>query len=528
MPHNPTRVDNEKRAILADITPNRSKTGNPMHKNPPHCVAAVDLGSNSFHMIVCNLNNGKLQTVDRLKEMVRLADGLDKKNSLDQDAQKRALACLERFGERIRDFPPDSVRAVGTNALRNAKNAQQFLEKAEKALNHSIHIISGVEEARLIYLGVAHSVGSSADLKLVVDIGGGSTEYIIGKEDQPRKKESISMGCVSMSNRFFSQGHLSKNAFNKALLFAEQKLEPFQKKFHRKQWNQAIGSSGTFRSIDKVLQARGWSNNGITMAGLEHLATHIRQCSHISELNLPDLDTQRLPVFPGGVAIAYATFKHLDIEQMSVADGALREGLIRDLLGRIYDHDIRSATVKTLAERYHTDKQHAARIQQTVTYMLNQISSDCGLSDNLDVTQFLSWAGELHEIGHDIAHNQYHKHSAYIVEHGDLAGFTNQDQILLATIVRCHRRKFSRARFRDLPPPWNSIAPLMTIILRLAVVLRRNRQEIALPEFKIIIIGAKIELQFPDDWLLQSPLTHADLSQEADYLKPAGFKLEFS
>jgi exopolyphosphatase / guanosine-5'-triphosphate,3'-diphosphate pyrophosphatase len=499
-----------------------------MPKKTPRYVAAVDLGSNSFHMIVCSLTDGKLQTVDRLREMVRLADGLDKKNILDPDTQKRALACLERFGQRIREFPHDSVRAVGTNTLRNAKNAQQFLEKAEKALNHPIHIISGIEEARLIYQGVAHSVGSTGELRLVVDIGGGSTEYIIGKEDTPKKKESLTMGCVSMSNLFFGQGKLSKNAFNKAILFADQQLEPFQKKFHRKHWDQAIGSSGTLRSIDKVLQAKGWSNNGITMNGLENLVSHIKQCEHVNELNLPDLDAERLPVFPGGVAVAYATFKNLDIEQMSVSDGALREGLIQDLLGRIYDHDIRSATVKTSADRYHTDKQHTTRIKHTITTMLNQLSCDSCLFNNQDVAQFLGWAGELHEIGHDIAHNQYHKHSAYIIEHGDLAGFTTQDQILLATIIRFHRRKFSRASFQDLPAPWNNLAPFMTIILRLAVVLRRNRQEHDLPEFKIAIIKSRIELRFPGNWLFNSPLTHADLIQEADYLKSAGFKLEFS
>lgn len=499
-----------------------------MTKKPPRCVAAVDLGSNSFHMIVCSLNDGKLQTVDRLREMVRLADGLDNKNVLDHDTQKRALACLERFGQRIRDFPHESVRAVGTNTLRKAKNAPQFLEKAEQALGYPIHIISGIEEARLIYQGVAHSVGSTGDLRLVVDIGGGSTEYIIGKEDIPKKKESLSMGCVIMSKRFFAYGKLSKNDFNKAILFVDQQLEPFQKKFHRKHWDQAIGSSGTFRSIDKVLQAKGWSNNGITLSGLELLVAHIRQCTHINELNLPDLDNERLPVFTGGVAIAYATFKNLGIEQMSVADGALREGLIQDLLGRIYDRDIRSATAKTLAERYHTDQQHTDRIKQTVSYILNQLNYESCLFNNPQAAQFLDWAGELHEIGHDIAHNQYHKHSAYIIEHGDLAGFATQDQVLLSTIVRYHKRKFSRSPFNELPAPWNNLAAFMTIVLRLAVVLRRNRQEHDLPEFKIAITKSRIELHFPGDWLLGAPLTHADLIQEADYLKAAGFKLEFS
>jgi exopolyphosphatase / guanosine-5'-triphosphate,3'-diphosphate pyrophosphatase len=499
-----------------------------MYKKPPQYVAAVDLGSNSFHMIVCSLIDGKLQTIDRLKEMVRLAAGLDKRNTLDQDAQKRALACLERFGQRIREFPHESVRAVGTNALRNARNAQQFLDKAEKALNHPIHIISGVEEARLIYMGVAHSVGSTAESRLVVDIGGGSTEYIIGTEDVPRKKESLSMGCVTMSDRYFRNGQLTKNAFNKALLDAEQKLEPFQKKFHRKHWKEAIGSSGTLRSINKVLQAKGWSKNGITMSGLENLVAHIKQCDHINALNLPDLDPERLPVFTGGVVVAYATFKNLEIEQMSIADGALREGLIQDLLGRIYDHDIRSATVNALAERYHTDKQHANRIKETISAMLGQLSNECCLFDNEEVVQFMDWAGELHEIGHDIAHNQYHKHSAYIIQHGDLAGFTTQDQLLLATVIRYHKRKFSNSRFDELTAPWDKLAPFMTIILRLAVVLRRNRQEHDLPVFKIAINKNRIELHFPANWLIASPLTQADLIKEANYFKLAGYKLEFS
>ena len=499
-----------------------------MHKKPPRYVAAVDLGSNSFHMIVCSLIEGKLQIVDRLREMVRLAAGLDKKNILSQDTQKRALACLERFGQRIQDLPPDSVRIVGTSTLRNAKNAYEFLEKAEKALNHPIHIISGVEEARLIYQGVASSVGSTAEIRLVVDIGGGSTEYIIGKNDTSLTKESVSMGCVSMSNRFFEKGQISKNAFNKAILFIEQKLEPIQRTFNHKNWQQAIGSSGTLRAIEKVLQAKNWSNNGITMPGLENLVTHIKQCGHVKELNLPGLDPERLPVFPGGVAIAYATFKNLDIEQMSVSDGALREGLIQDLLGRIYDHDIRSATVKALAKRYHTDKQQTARILETIYGMLEQLVRDCSLSNNPEAELFLEWAAELHEIGRDIAHSQYHKHSAYIIENGDLAGFTRQDQIVLAAMVLTHRRKFVRSRFEDLPAPWHALAPILTIILRLAVLLRRNRQEYDLPGFKIVIRKSKIELRFPKDWLLKSPLTHADLMLEADYLKQAGFKLEFS
>ncbi|MGZ8182545.1 MAG: Ppx/GppA phosphatase family protein, partial [Methylobacter sp.] len=391
-----------------------------------------------------------------------------------------------------------------------------------------IHIISGIEEARLIYQGVAHSLGSNANLRLVMDIGGGSTEYIIGSGDMPRIKESMPMGCVLVSNAFFKDGKLSKHAFTQATLFAQQQLEPIQKQFQRKNWDEAIGASGSLKAIDKVLQAKNWSNNGITREGLEHLVAHINQCSHVDELNLPELDPERLPVFPGGVAIVYATFKSLGIEQMTVSDGALREGLIQDLLGRLYDHDIRSATVQVLADRYHIDKGHAARIKQTISYILDQLGDDfCG-PNNEYVVQFLNWAADLHEIGHDIALGQYHKHSAYIIENGDFAGFSRQDQILLSIIVKSHRRKFSRANFNQLPSPWNVDAPILTVMLRLSVLLHRNRQEHELPDFKISLIKSKIHLEFPDNWLAQAPLTHADLIQEADYLKSAGFKLEFS
>jgi len=496
-------------------------------KKLPEVVAAVDLGSNSFHMIVCSLQDGKLQIQDRIREMVRLASGLDKNASLDSETQARALACLERFGQRVRSFPPGSVRAVGTNTLRIATNAPEFLSQAEQALNHPIDIISGIEEARLIYLGVAYSLGGNGGTRLVMDIGGGSTEYILGTGDSPREKESLHMGCVTISNQFFRGGKLSKSAFAQAVLFAEQQLEPFQREFRRDKWDKAIGASGSLRAIDKVLKAKNWSKNGITLEGLEQLAAHIGQSDHVNDLKLPDLNPDRLPVFPGGVAIVYATFKILGIEQMTVSDGALREGLIQDLMGRIFAHDIRSATVRNWAERFHTDKAHAARIKRTVAYMLPQLSNSTPI-DNETITQYLDWAADLHEIGRDIAHSGYHKHSAYIIENGDLAGFSRQDQILLATLIRTHRRKFVRALFANLPAPWTELAPYLSILLRLAVLLRRSRIDADLPEFRIAIEKSKIRLTFPEHWLHESPLTHADLLQEADYLKQGGFKLDFS
>ncbi|MFK5947186.1 MAG: exopolyphosphatase [Methylococcales bacterium] len=495
----------------------------------PSSVAAIDLGSNSFHMIVCKLEDGKLRTIDRLKEMVRLASGLDDEKNLNTETQQKALACLQRFGQRIDNFPAGSVRIVGTNTLRTARNSQEFIAKAEKALGHPIDIIAGIEEARLIYQGVANSLGSNADSRFVMDIGGGSTEYIIGIDDVAHTKESLHMGCVTVSNKFFSQGTISKKAFKKAVLFCQQKLEPYHRIFNSQRWDEAIGASGSIRCIHKVLIATQWSNNGITQEGLDKLVSHITQCDHIDELDLPELSDERLPVFLGGVAVLYATFKKLNIEQMTVSDGALREGLINDLLGRIYDHDIRSKTVETLAEHYHTDHEHSDRINQTVQNILNQLDSSCFTqNDRKNITQFLNWAVCLHGIGRDIAHSQYHKHSAYIIENGDLAGFSRQDQHLLATLVQTHRKKFSLSRFKKLPKPWKNDAATLTIILRLAILMHRNRHTQNTAKFTISIKNNTIKLNFIDNWLSTVPLTQADLEIEAKYLAAADYNLIYS
>ncbi len=493
----------------------------------PSSVAAIDLGSNSFHMIVCKLEKGKLRTIDRLREMVRLASGLDDNKNIDIETQNKALECLERFGQRIQNFPAGSVRIVGTNTLRTANNSQEFILKAEKALGHPIDIIAGIEEARLIYQGVANSLGSNANSRFVMDIGGGSTEYIIGINDLAKTKESLHMGCVTVSNLFFKNGVISKKAFKRATLFAQQKLNPYQRKFNIKHWDEAIGASGSLRSIHKVLIATTWSNNGITREGLEKLVSHIINCKHIDELRLPELSDERLPVFVGGVAILYATFQKLNIEQMTVSDGALREGLVHDLLGRIYDHDIRSKTVETIAKHYHSDRRHSDRIIQTVNYILNQLDSSCCTENSKTITQFMHWAVMLHEIGRDIAHSQYHKHSAYIIENGDFAGFSRQDQQLLATLVLSHRKKFSRSRFKKLPEPWNLDTPYLCIVLRLAILLHRNRHTLEIPEFKISIQSSIIKLKFANDWLSSAPMTQTDLEIEAKYLDAARYTLNY-
>ncbi len=490
-------------------------------------VAAVDLGSNSFHMIVCSVHNGQLKTIDRLKEMVRLASGLNKKNILDQSTQGRALACLERFGQRIQGFPEANVRIVGTNTLRTAKNAKQFLHKAEQALGYPIHIISGIEEARLIYQGVAYSLQSNANRRFVMDIGGGSTEYIIGTNSQPAQKESLHMGCVTVSHKFFADGIISPHRFEKAVIFAEQQLSAYKNLFNRHHWEEAIGASGSIRAIRKVIVACEWSHGGITRKSLEKLKKHALSCHHISKLNLPELDSERLPVFMGGLAILYASFEILDIETMSVSDGALREGLIYDFLGSLFNHDVRSETVQRLAKHYHTDSTQADLVKATVHNILKQTAPFLGAQTKI-MTQYLSWAADLHEIGRDIAHSQYHKHGAYIIKHGDLAGFSQQNQALLAILVATHRRKIPLKKINSLPAPWDQSAVYMIIILRLAVLLQRNRSHTALPAFTIQLSTDNVYLSFPENWLTNAPLTRADLHQEIKYLNKIGFILRIS
>lgn len=495
--------------------------------NTTELIAAIDLGSNSFHMIICRVTDGQLKTIDRIKEMVRLASGLNGRNILDEATQERALACLKRFGQRIQGFPESNVHIVGTNTLRTAKNAANFLRHAEKALGYPIHIISGIEEARLIYQGVAHSLQSNAQRRLVMDIGGGSTEYIIGTNSSIAQKESLRMGCVTVSNRFFADGAINQQKLNSALLFVKQRLRGDKKQFSRKNWDEAIGASGSIRAIRKVLVAQHWTPGGITLEGLEQLKKHILNCSHTSELKLDGLDQERLPVFMGGFVVLYATFTSLGIETMSVSDGALREGLIYDHLGRISNHDVRSQTVSTLAKHYNTDTNQSELVKSTISDLMKQVKPFLGAQSKMMLQQLL-WAAELHEIGRNIAHSQYHKHGAYIIKHGDLAGFSQQDQNLLSILVLSHRKKIPLKKIAELPEPWDNLAFYMAIIFRLAVLLQRNRNYSALPEFEISLTKKCLQLNFPNNWLANAPLTHADLQQEQAYLEKSDFSLDIN
>lgn len=490
----------------------------------PDVLAAVDLGSNSFHLVVARYSHGQLVIIDRLREMVRLAAGVEENGRIDKEVAARAIACLQRFGQRLRDIHADSVRVVGTNALRIAHRKQAFLERAREALGHPIEIISGMEEARLIYSGVAHTMPSEPGRRLVADIGGGSTELIIGEGLTPLELESLQMGCVSLSERFFRDGKISPKRIERARMAARLELEPVQAAFRRRGWERCAGSSGTVRAIGEAIRALDPSAQHITAAGLARVLAYLQEAGHVRELELDPITEERRPVFPGGVAILAELFEVLSISEMRISEGAMREGLLYDMLGRLTDEDARERTVRGMQQRYHVDGAQAERVEATAVGFLEQVRATWRLDDPL-AEQALRWAARLHEIGLDVSHSGYHRHGAYLLENADMPGFPREEQRLLARMVGAHRRKFALEGVEELVPPWDRNAPYVTLLLRLAVLLHRGRSITALPPIALAATPKSLELTFPARWLRDHPLTSADLLQETEYLRASGFRL---
>lgn len=490
----------------------------------PEVLAAVDLGSNSFHLVVARYTHGQLVVIDRMREMVRLGGGVLPDGRLDKDATVRALACLERFGQRLRDMHARSVRVVGTNALRIARRKQAFLERAREALGHPIEIISGMEEARLIYSGVAHTLPAEPGHRLVIDIGGGSTEVVIGEGYEPQLLESLKLGCVTLSQRFFPDERLSPKRFERAQLAARAEIEPMQSAFLQRGWESVVGSSGTVRAIGDCLQARNPQAAGVTAEGLEELLADLKRVSHCRELGLAALTDERVPVFPAGVVILAELFSALGIEQLRMADGALRDGLLYDMVGRLTDEDPRERTVTSMQRRYHVDIAQAARVEATALGFLAQAAEGWDLGEE-QAELMLKWAARLHEIGLDVAHSGYHRHGAYLLQNADMPGFAREEQLLLAHLVGAHRRKLMLTGIEDLIPPWDRLAIFLIVLLRLAVLLHRGRSDTALPAIELGAHGRTLEMRFPARWLKDHPLSVEDLQQEIEHLRAEGVKL---
>lgn len=494
------------------------------NKKDSDLLAAIDLGSNSFHMTVARMKDGQMHVIDAIKEMVRLASGVTADHDIEESTAGRALACLQRFGQRIHDIPEKNIRAIGTNAFRRAGRAKKFLAAAEKALGCPIQVISGIEEARLIYLGVQTCYPLPGLKKLVVDIGGGSTELIIGRDHVPGKMDSLYMGCVGFSLEYFPDGKITPKRFTRAVLAARQELEPVKNNYRKAGWEIAIGSSGTIRSIADNCIALKLDERGITLSALNYLREHLLAAGHIGSAGLPELPAERAPVFAGGLAILTAVFEALEIPHMISSTCALREGILYELTGRMDQRDIRGRTIDHLCQRYQADTAHAERIRRTALKLLESVHAGWALENPEDAV-LLGWAAQLHEIGLAISHSRYHHHSGYLVENSDLPGFTREEQKLLAALVRLHRRKPRREYYEEVKAGECERLLRLAALLRLSAVLHRSRLQQQLPDISVEAGTHSLTLSFPPGWLESHPLTEADLRREADYLQAIGIEL---
>lgn len=491
-------------------------------------VAALDIGSNSFHLVVARIVAGSVQILHRVKQKVRLADGLDQDNMLSQEAIQRGLIALQACKESMQGFEPDTVRIVATHTLRRAINSMEFIDAARKVFPYPIEVIAGVEEARLIYQGVAHT-SSSAGKRLVIDIGGGSTEFIIGKGFEPLVLRSIQMGCVNYTNHFFSSGELSPEIFKKAITAAQQEMEIIMDRYLGMGWKSCFGSSGTIRTIAEV-QAEILSDEGeesvpkITLDGLQKLIKHCCSYKKTKKLNFSNLNEDRKSIFPAGLAVLTAIFKSLQIEEMEYSPAALREGVLYEMEERLKHHDIRQRTAQSMATRYDVDTEQAQRVLATTRDLYLQCKQGWQIKDK-ELKSLLSWAALLHEVGLQINSRGVQRHSAYILRNAELPGFNQEQQALLATLVGCHRKKI---KLEDIPQfqqfNYDETVKLITL-LRLGVLLNLHRQDNLLPEIRCEAQNTYITLDFNGDWLSSADLMKADLETEAQRLRIIGIEL---
>ena len=489
----------------------------------PPMIAALDLGSNSFHMVLARTTNGDVRILERLGEKVQLAAGIDERRELDEAAMQRGLDCLRRFAQLINHLPQGAVRIVGTNALREARNRAQFIRRAEEILEHQVEVISGREEARLIYTGVAHTFHGAAGQRLVVDIGGGSTEFIIGQGFESQLRESLQMGCVSFTRRFFADGKITSAQYAHAYTAARLELMGIEPGLRRLGWQEAIGASGTIRAVGLAIKGAGLGNGEVNAEGIAWLKNELFKLGDVEKLDLEGIKPDRRGIFPAGLAILEAIFDALELTNMAHSEGALREGVLYDLLGRHHQEDIRDRTLSFLMERYHVDVEQAARVEAKALEAFDQVAADWELNEDWH-RELLGWAARVHEVGLDIAHYHYHKHGAYLIEHSDLPGFSRQDQQMLALLVRGHRRNIPRQKFEELCEDGIKLTRLC-VLLRYAILFHHIRGPHQAPACTLKVTESSLDVSFPSGWLDCNPLTRADFALEAEWLKRIDFNL---
>jgi len=486
--------------------------------------AAIDLGSNSFHLVVARQVQNEFQILDQLGEQVQLGAGLDENRFLSLEAQERGLECLSQFAQRTDAIPRECIRIVATDTLRLAKNRDNFIEQAEALFQCPVEVISGHEEARLVYLGVAHSVADdNAGKRLVIDIGGGSTEFIIGEKFIPQQLESLHMGCVSYTKLFFADNQLSVSNFAKATNAAKLELSRISKDYLRLGWQDAVASSGTARALLRLCQLDPSSPQHLTASSLNALKEKLMAFHSIEAIKLESVNPARARVLPGGLAIMIAIFDMLSLDKLTYSDGALREGILYDMQGRQKHEDVRERTIQSLIERFHVDIEQVASVEKTALFCLNQ-TAFAGET----YQQLIRWSSFLHEIGLTISHSKFQEHGAYLIEHSDLSGFSQPEKLQLAWLVKSHRRKLPLKDLENFRPKRQQVLLVLSMVLRLAVLLNhsRNPAEVAMPS--ISFEKEKIALSFPENWLSDHPLTEKNLEMESVYLKAADIELTYS
>ena len=481
-------------------------------------LAAIDMGSNSFHLAIARVDHGEVKKVASMSEKVQLAAGLDENKNLTEAAQQRGLACLSRFVGRLGSVQPNRLRIVATNALRQAKNGHEFIQKAAEILPKHIEIIAGREEARLIYLGVSHTMVNSGR-RLVIDIGGGSTELIIGEEFEPIHTESLQMGCVAFTKAFFVDGEINQKSFDKAVVAARKELSGIANTYKEAGWDTVVGSSGTIKACRQITVNMGWSNEKeeLTRDGLDKLKEKLLKYKHVAEMEFDGLKEDRRAVLPAGIAILYAIFDVLELDKLVYSYGALREGVMYDLLGRFQHEDIRDRSVQALMGRYNADPKQAERVVNMAQHLFD------GVADSLKLTtedsDLLRRAAYLHEIGLAISHAGYHRHGAYLLQHSDIAGFSQIDQNHLSHLVAHHRRKLrSDARVDVMKVGGNKLVYLC-LLLRLAVLLNHSRSDQMLPAIELTVGNAQQWQLSVSGNAAQWPLLVADLHDEQAQFK---------
>lgn len=489
-----------------------------------HTYAAVDLGSNSFHLLVSRREHGELRVLDRIKEMVRIAGGLDDHGQLDQETMDRAHGCLARFGQRLRGIPDDNIRAVGTQTFRRLRNANAFLMVAETALGCSIDIIGGREEARLIYLGVTQGVPGHEGRRLVIDIGGGSTEVVIGEGTTPLQLESLQHGCVSLTRQFFANGKITPKKWRKARQSMLADLQELTLRYRKAGWESVVGSSGTIRAVASICEQQGWSERGITAPALERLVGAMIDFGTIENVTLAGLSERRHPVLIGGLAALSACFEAFAIDRIEVSPFALREGLLHDLLGRLEHRDPRDNTVRAFRKRYGVDPKQVERVKRCALRACEQIAN--GMFLRPLHRELLGWAADLHETGLSVSHSHFQKHSAYLVENSDMPGFSTQEQLFLAALIRYHRGTVPGRFAERLPTRLHEPLRVTLFCFRFACILCRSRDDKAIPTFRLSGRDRSISIEFSKEWAAKHPLTLADLEQEIDALRKIGLQLE--